>query len=775
MEKISNQNSNDDWSSNSNSIDENLISFEEILEIVIRRKLPILASFLLIFTLSFSVTIYRRIFQPIYKGTFLILVEDPLNNSNQFQNNSDEQIGLIQNLASNQFSTNIPTLKEFLKSEKILSGVASKHDTPVKSLSRSLKIITPGKKNINRFDKPNGILQVDYLTSNPKKGLEVLKDISEVYLQTSLDQRQKRLNDGLEFLNSQEPLFIEKAEKLQQELVSFQEENSFLEPIFEGQSIREGQRNLENQIFLFKFDNKRLRKVKKEISEDKLSARNFTETINSGLSSQGGENIGGGLVVRNIDQSLLEQILELENQMSNARLNYKENSSVIKNYKSRLDSLKPLFKKNQLEAIDVAIRLNNSKIKNLLEEKEIIQEKFSNHPQLIKKYNSIKQKLEIAKNNLVGIVSSRENFQLAVAQISIPWTIIKQPEISSIPISPNLKLNFFILLLASGLFSLLIGLIIHALDKVFHNEEQIKNLLSIPSLGSLPNLPDILISPDQKNNSFIENLILLDSYKGSEKSRIIKRFHYQETLRNLYSSIKLLSIDKPIKIIQIVSTIPGEGKSFINILFSKILSELDKKVLLIDCDLRKPQLHKRLGMNNIRGLSNFLSDKSLNIEDVVQTVPNFKNWDVITSGSTPPNATRLLNSQKMQSFIKELANLNYDLILFDTPPLLGISDSKIISSLCDGIILVVSIEKVNKKLVYNQILELNKQNKKVLGFLSNQVNKSDREDISDSSYYNNGYANYMDVAEDEKKEEISTRKNKTIEKLREILEFIKRI
>ena len=126
---------------------------------------------------------------------------------------------------------------------------------------------------------------------------------------------------------------------------------------------------------------------------------------------------------------------------------------------------------------------------------------------------------------------------------------------------------------------------------------------------------------------------------------------------------------------------------------------MDLKILQIDADLRKPQIHARLGLNNLTGLSNLLTNKELKVSEVTQSVPGFKNWDVISSGTKPPDPTRLLNSQKMRTFIKEIKESNkYDLIVFDTPPVIGLADSLLVSEKSDGLILLVSTNSVNKNL-----------------------------------------------------------------------------
>ena len=98
-------------------------------------------------------------------------------------------------------------------------------------------------------------------------------------------------------------------------------------------------------------------------------------------------------------------------------------------------------------------------------------------------------------------------------------------------------------------------------------------------------------------------------------------------------------------------------------MLAKTLSEMDLRILQIDADLRKPQLHLRLGLNNITGLSNILADKEISTSEATQSVPGFENWDVITSGTKPPDPTRLLQSKKMDDFIKDFKEIK-SMILF---------------------------------------------------------------------------------------------------------------
>ena len=178
---------------------------------------------------------------------------------------------------------------------------------------------------------------------------------------------------------------------------------------------------------------------------------------------------------------------------------------------------------------------------------------------------------------------------------------------------------------------------------------RVRKELKYPFLGHVPYVEYFSDIRDEQK-SIVDDISLINP---NENIEAYDRFFYQESLRNIYF-LRFLNSDNPIKVITMTSSIPKEGKSLINILLSKTLSEMDLKILQIDADLRRPQIHSRLGLNNLTGLSNILTDPDLKLSDVTQSVPGFKNWDVISSGTKPPDPTRLLNSQKMKLLSKKL-------------------------------------------------------------------------------------------------------------------------
>ena len=184
--------------------------------------------------------------------------------------------------------------------------------------------------------------------------------------------------------------------------------------------------------------------------------------------------------------------------------------------------------------------------------------------------------------------------------------------------------------------------------------------------------------------------------------------------------------------------------------------------------MRKPQLHYRLGMNNILGLSNILTDSSLDVSKVIKKVEGYENWDVITSGFVPPDPTRLLSSDRMNQFITTLKNSKkYDIVIFDCPPVIGLADASLISEKTDGMILLVSLDKVPFGLPLESKRIMKNSGAEFLGIIINSTKESNNDLLTNKGYgYGDIYAQY---AEEENVSEELTSKQILLNKIQEFL------
>ncbi|MBX4270570.1 CpsD/CapB family tyrosine-protein kinase [Clostridium estertheticum] len=208
-----------------------------------------------------------------------------------------------------------------------------------------------------------------------------------------------------------------------------------------------------------------------------------------------------------------------------------------------------------------------------------------------------------------------------------------------------------------------------------------------------------------------------------------------ESYRTLRTNIQFSSFDKKIKTLLLTSSGPGEGKTTTSSNLAMVMAQGGNKTLLIDCDQRKPQVHKVFGFSNEKGLSNMLvSDeddgevnKNVGIHETVQP-----NLHVLTSGTRPPNPAELLGSAKMKNFIEELKK-TYDYIILDTPPIILVTDAQILAQYTDGCLLVVSSGEAERDAAIKAKGLLEKVSAKILGIVLNKV------DIKRKGYYNYQY------------------------------------
>ena len=193
-----------------------------------------------------------------------------------------------------------------------------------------------------------------------------------------------------------------------------------------------------------------------------------------------------------------------------------------------------------------------------------------------------------------------------------------------------------------------------------------------------------------------------------------------EAYRSLRTSIKFSSVDKPIKTIVVTSALIGEGKSTVAGNLAYTLNQDGAKVLVIDCDLRKPSMHYNFSVSNEKGLTDVLAGSS-DLKSVIKKIE--ESLFLITAGTISPNPAEILGSKAMEDLINELY-IDFDYIILDTPSVLPVSDTLLLASKADATLIVVKAKKTKEKMVKEGYVQLVDVGANVIGTVLNESDKS---------------------------------------------------
>lgn len=343
---------------------------------------------------------------------------------------------------------------------------------------------------------------------------------------------------------------------------------------------------------------------------------------------------------------------------------------------------------SRIEALNQIISQQNWKLKQLPEAEVNLAQLERQRTANAEIYQMLLSKLEESK--------IAESMQISKARIIDYATIPDRPVFPKK--SQNAILGFILGLIlgVGGAF------LLEYLNNSFKTAREIEDLTGISVLASIPMIKD----------------------KGATEIPTIQepQSNIAEAYRILRTNINFTAAARPIKTLLITSTLPQEGKTTTCINLAITLAQQGTRVIILDCDFRRPMLHryfKSQSHNNNHGLSDVLINR-LKLKDAIERHPSGIAFDFVTSGTIPSNPSELLGSARMQVLLEELKK-DYDFILIDAPPALGVSDARILGKVSDGILVVVMAGKTNREAALEVKDELERAGEKIIGFVLNGV------------------------------------------------------
>jgi tyrosine-protein kinase Etk/Wzc len=388
-------------------------------------------------------------------------------------------------------------------------------------------------------------------------------------------------------------------------------------------------------------------------------------------------------------QELVVQILEVETEVHSFQARAEGLQRVVESYTHKLESLPD--KNVQLARLE-----RNRKVDENL-------------------YMMMREKHEESRITQAGQIGKVRILDAAVEPVA--------------PISPKVRLNMIIgVILGLGL-GLGIAVLREYMDTTIRRVEDVENL----GLSVLAAIPRIDSSEIDRTVKEVNERANGNGTTRAEVARLVTHFKpkspVSEAYRTLRTNLQFSGGDKQIRSFLVTSAGPGEGKSTTTANLGIAISLQGTRTVLIDTDLRRPVIHKIFDLEKNKGLTNVLVGK-LTLDEAIQRT-NVKNLDIITSGILPPNPAELLGSSRMKALVNELKG-RYDLCLFDSPPLIAVTDAAVLSKELDGVLLVVKSGQTQHDALVRGTDLLKNVGTKILGVLLNDVS---RENTYGSYYY----------------------------------------
>ncbi len=716
---------------------------------VFRRRAIVVVGVAIAVTSGIGFWSFRQ--EPKYESRFQLLVE-PVT----------AEGGKLNKLAQVPGVTDVPysvldydTQIQVLRSPNLMSPILQEIQKRYPEVSYD-SLITSTQLKIGRFEETK-ILEVRYRDTDAKKVREVLHQVARGYLRYSLQERQMNLKKGIEFVDSQLPQLRLRVDKLQADLQAFRQRNELLDPESQSQQLA-----------------MRVNTIEQQQVDTQVKIRE-NQSLYATLTSQLGLQPEQAIATTSLSeapryQQLLNQLQEIEAKIAKESARFTEESPTIVALRNQQRNLLPLLEqeskkvigtnlqqagvtndspssiRNQLsqQLVDAAnqIQVLQMRQKAIAQAERLLNQQVRQMPVIARQYTDLQRELNVATESLNRFLGVREGLQIEVAQKSLPWQIILKPEAPKFPVSPNNERNLVLGAIAGLLLGTVVALMVERLDNVFHSPDELKDRTKLPLLGVIPYSKQLkqMMPAVAFADKMPEPEEALPKKINRRQPQWYKASPFLESFRSLHTNIRFLGSDTPIHSLVISSATPGDGKSTVSVHLAQAAAAMGQRVLLVDADLRLPQVHKVLGLDNQIGLSNVIAT-GCTAKQAIQRLPMWDHLYVLTAGQLPPDPTRLLSSKKML-YLMEQFHAVFDLVIYDTPPVLGLADGQLLAAHTNGVVMVGGLGKTDRSIMMQSLDRLRISNATVLGVVANGV-----KGYTAQSYYH--YQHYYAPTESE--------------------------
>jgi polysaccharide biosynthesis transport protein len=561
------------------------------------------------------------------------------------------------------------------------------------------------------------IIEIHYSSTDPQLAASVVNTLAATYVEQNFKTKFESTMQASDWLSKQLVDLQMKVETSQEKLVRYQREHEIIGPDEKTNIITEKLDELNKQVTAAETD-----RMQKEAVYRQTQSNDPDEVAASIVA----DTSSGGAVASALIDRLREQQVNLKIQIAELSTQFGPSYPKV------------LQLTNQAKEIDVQLQSEmNKAVDHLkgqylaaLQRENMLRQSFEKQKQEANKLNESAIEYSILKRDVdsnralyEGLLEKLKEAGVTAGLRSNNFRIIDPARVPTAPSEPNIPRNLTFALALGVISGVGLAFLIENMDNTVRTPEQAQAISGLPSLGMIP-----LGSKSANLGTTGKRLALTASREVVETvTQIRPQSQMAESYRALRTSLLLSNLGAPPKIIMVTSSRPQEGKTTTSINTAIVLAQKGVRVLLIDADLRRPSVHKTLGMGPRSGLSNVLTG-SATIQQTITTSPILPNLFIMPAGTPPPNPAELLASANMRDLLEELREL-YDHIVIDTPPTLSVTDAVVLSPRADATILVIRSGQTTKQALLRARDILRQVNAHVAGVLLNAV------DLTSPDYY----------------------------------------
>lgn len=475
--------------------------------------------------------------------------------------------------------------------------------------------------------------------SNPQEGQDLLNTLADVYNEDASEQNNQSVINTARFIDGRLKLLTSELGEVESQMEKYKQENHLTDIDADAQLYLSATSTLDQQQIEVEIQQHLINYVEEFIGKP---ANKYALIPNLGLT-----DVGLVAVIGQYNELLMARNRVAEGSTSHNPALTSLEKQIASTRNAILTSINNSKKGLQISGSDIGKQYSDFK------------SKIRDIPRQEREYIEIKRQQQVKESLYLFLLQKREEASLNMAVTVPKGRVLDTPDDATV-VGPHRTIIMLVFLFAGLLIPAIIIYVVDLMNTSIRNREDVEKLTDIPVITEL-----------EYNDS--DSMII--DYKTNANSN-------SELFRLMRAKLQF-ALDQPVeKTILVTSTLSGEGKTFVSINLSIMLSLAERKVLLVGMDLRNPQLAKHFGIDGKEGISAYLSGQNTDLNKLIQSTKEFNTLDILPAGVIPPNPTELLMKERFDTLMTELKT-QYDYIVIDSAPVGAVSDSFLIDRVCD--------------------------------------------------------------------------------------------